>query len=152
METKDFLDYNENESDKFKQNRFYSSKRRIVISDKEYAIHSEVPGKSFRKLKKEDRIRIKKGLEEGISKIDKEKINELYHERLDVQVELFLTPYYLKKADIDNVTKTILDILNKRLWIDDRQIISLNAIKIKSKNGGILLKIRRFRAYRLCWA
>jgi len=51
-----------------------------------------------------------------------------------VDVELFITrPKRTKldypKADIDNFAKSILDVLNNKLWIDDSQIHQLHVTK-----------------------
>tara|TARA_B100001094_G_C17871789_1_gene642475 strand:+ start:359 stop:736 length:378 start_codon:yes stop_codon:yes gene_type:complete len=53
---------------------------------------------------------------------------------LQVDVEFFIkrpqrTKLHAPKADIDNYVKSVLDCMNKKLWVDDTQIIKLYAIK-----------------------
>ena len=133
--------------DEFKQHSAHTSSERITGYDMRYSIRSKIAGKSFRSLSKEDKKRIEEGLLQGISQIDKRRINMIYNERIAVQIELFLIPSYLKKVDIDNVAKTVIDLLNKKTWKDDKQIMSLNVIKISSNRGGIVIKIGRFIGY-----
>ena len=55
---------------------------------------------------------------------------------------------YLKKVDIDNVAKTIIDCLNGICWKDDRQIRSLDIIKSRMDKGAIGITIGRFLRFR----
>ena len=59
---------------------------------------------------------------------------------LKVDLELYVTqPKKTKlsapKADIDNYLKSIFDCMNKRLWVDDTQIIETYAVKQWTKKG-----------------
>tara|TARA_R100000654_G_scaffold48194_1_gene74381 strand:+ start:1408 stop:1797 length:390 start_codon:yes stop_codon:yes gene_type:complete len=65
---------------------------------------------------------------------------ELLEGPLSVDIELFVTqPKRTKldspKADIDNFVKSILDVLNGKLWVDDSQIIKLHATKQWAAKG-----------------
>lgn len=46
-----------------------------------------------------------------------------------------------KKPDIDNVVKAILDALNGQAWLDDKQVISVNAKKIYAEHPGLIVTI-----------
>ena len=127
------------------------AKKRIVIKDKSYHILAFVSGKSFRNLKIEDKYEIKKRLISAIDQqVDKKNIQEIFNERLAVRLELFLNESYMNKVDIDNVTKTVFDCLNKVLWKDDKQIKAMDVIKVKApKKGAIGLTVGRFLSTRV---
>lgn len=84
-----------------------------------------------------------KGLEDGIE------LEEIYYEALQVDIKMYFEPpkamskknrayalnneiYHIKKPDIDNVIKSILDALNKVTFHDDSQVVRLNAGKYYS--------------------
>ena len=48
----------------------------------------------------------------------------------------------IKKPDIDNLAKSVLDGLNGVVWHDDSQIVSLHLTKVYARNPGIDLLIR----------
>lgn len=48
---------------------------------------------------------------------------------------------HIKKPDIDNMAKTVLDALNGLAYVDDSQIYSLTLYKTYSERPGIYLKI-----------
>lgn len=48
----------------------------------------------------------------------------------------------IKKPDIDNLAKSVLDGLNGVIWRDDSQIVSLHLTKVYARNPGIDLLIR----------
>ena len=48
----------------------------------------------------------------------------------------------IKKPDIDNLAKSVLDGLNGVIWHDDSQIVSLHLTKVYARNPGIDLLIR----------
>lgn len=49
---------------------------------------------------------------------------------------------HIKKPDIDNLQKFILDCMNNLIFVDDSQIIELNAKKLYAENPGTLVVIR----------
>lgn len=57
---------------------------------------------------------------------------DMSDEWVEVSVYEHLDPQSrkLKRGDIDNYCKTILDGLNKHAWMDDRQIVQLRARKL----------------------
>lgn len=48
------------------------------------------------------------------------------------------------KPDIDNLTKCVLDAFNGLLWIDDAQIVSLEAMKVYHERPGVHLTVKPF--------
>jgi len=48
----------------------------------------------------------------------------------------------IKKPDIDNLAKSVLDGLNGVVWHDDSQIVSLHLTKVYARNPGIDMLIR----------
>lgn len=48
----------------------------------------------------------------------------------------------IKKPDIDNLAKSVLDGLNGVIWRDDSQIVSLHLTKVYARNPGIDMLIR----------
>lgn len=48
----------------------------------------------------------------------------------------------IKKPDLDNLAKAVLDGLNGVVWRDDSQIVSLHITKVYNSNPGIDLMIR----------
>lgn len=49
--------------------------------------------------------------------------------------------WYTQKSDIDNITKIILDALNKIIYIDDKQVVVLQAKKIYGNQNRVYVKI-----------
>jgi Holliday junction resolvase RusA-like endonuclease len=54
--------------------------------------------------------------------------------------------YPLKKPDIDNVVKNVLDALNMSAWTDDAQVVSLNVSKVWSDNPRVEVCVEPFKA------
>lgn len=48
----------------------------------------------------------------------------------------------IKKPDIDNLAKSILDGMNKVIWQDDSQIVSLHVTKVYSSGSGVDVLIK----------
>ena len=48
----------------------------------------------------------------------------------------------IKKPDIDNLAKSILDGMNKVIWQDDSQIVSLHVTKVYSNGSGVDVLIK----------
>ena len=69
---------------------------------------------------------------------------------LDVTLDLFVkqpkkTKLDAPKADIDNYIKSILDCMNKNLWLDDTQVITIQATKQwahKKHDGHFIIGVR----------
>lgn len=51
--------------------------------------------------------------------------------------------YHVKRPDIDNLTKSILDALNGICWRDDSQIVMLRATKNYAPDPGVFIIIER---------
>lgn len=49
---------------------------------------------------------------------------------------------YTKKPDIDNLLKFVLDALNKTLYVDDAQVVSLAGRKLYAEKEGIEIDVR----------
>lgn len=137
--------------DYIKKMEFTRAKQRIPIVKNEYYFVAFISGKSFRNIKKQERIKIKKRLVAALSTIGVEQKDALYHKKLAVRLNLFLPPSYICRVDIDNVAKTVTDCLNKVAYKDDRQIYSLDVVKIedKKKRGAIGIRIGEFDTIRL---
>lgn len=52
-----------------------------------------------------------------------------------------LSVYHVKKPDIDNLTKSVLDALNGAAWEDDKQICEMVVRRIYAERPGIKMKI-----------
>lgn len=131
----------------FKKISLTFAKKRFPIYDKEYHFLIFVGAVSFRDKSinaKKIKEKIKTKIRKEISKINNQKISDLYKEKLIVRLELYLPSKYLMKTDIDNVAKTVLDCMNKLVYNDDKQVYSLDIIKSKAKNGAIGVTIGRF--------
>lgn len=49
-----------------------------------------------------------------------------------------------KRADVDNLSKAIMDALNGIAWIDDRQIVGLHAlVEYGAKRPGVTIEVKR---------
>lgn len=60
-----------------------------------------------------------------------------YKSRVIVNVEIKGSESYIKRIDVDNVIKLLLDILKKRVFVDDNQVFSVMASKtIVEKHEG----------------
>ncbi|MFH1972094.1 MAG: RusA family crossover junction endodeoxyribonuclease [archaeon] len=122
-----------------------SSKVRRPILGDNYKFTILVSGKSFRNLKREDRSSIKKSIKEIVNNIPKNKVESLFEKKLAVRFELFLSSSYIKRVDIDNVVKTILDCMNKVIFKDDRQVYALDVIKHEAHKGAVGCTISEFK-------
>lgn len=71
--------------------------------------------------------------------LEKHKNIKCYKCDLSVSLEFYHTNK--RKNDIDNNIKPILDILQGICYIDDRQIVELNAKKFITKEAKIVIKI-----------
>lgn len=47
----------------------------------------------------------------------------------------------VKKPDLDNVAKAVLDALNGLAWLDDRQVVYLYTYKVYAENPGLIVTI-----------
>lgn len=68
---------------------------------------------------------------------------------IQVDLELYVkqpkkTKLDAPKADIDNYCKSILDCMNKKLWVDDTQIVKIYAVKqwaTKEEDGYFIIGV-----------
>lgn len=49
---------------------------------------------------------------------------------------------HIKKPDVDNIAKVVMDALNGLAWHDDSQIVSLSAYKAYAENAELVVTIR----------
>jgi Holliday junction resolvase RusA-like endonuclease len=52
--------------------------------------------------------------------------------------------FHTTKPDVDNLTKWILDVGNKILWLDDKQIVATSATKIYGTEPKTLIVVGKF--------
>ena len=139
----------EKSADFIKKYALTYAKNRVVIFDNRYHFLAFIGGKSFRKIKFNDKCRIRRQLQTTLKRqVDEQKVKSIYNERLAVRLDLYLTEDYLKRVDIDNVAKTVIDCLNGICWKDDKQILSLDVIKSRTDKGAIGITIGRFLRFR----
>ncbi len=120
----------------------------IIIDGDGFQFKAYISAKSFRNLKKEDKRKIKRIIHSQIDKIDSIRINKVYDQKIAVKLILFLPRRYLKKVDVDNVAKTVLDVMNKKAYVDDRNIIHMEATKINvNGRGAISVCISKFERF-----
>jgi len=118
--------------------------RRPILGDY-YKFAVLVTGRSFRNLCKDDKSLIKRKIKETIDVIPEDKVQNLFKKKLAIRFELFLPHDYIKRVDIDNVAKTVLDCMNKLVFKDDRQVYALDVIKHEAHIGAIGCTISEYK-------
>lgn len=53
---------------------------------------------------------------------------------------------HTSRPDVDNLTKTVLDAINRHVWADDAQVVRLDAIKRYSRSPGVLVRVSPIHA------
>ena len=107
-----------------------------IIGGDGYDFLSFISGRSFRDLKKADKENIKNKLTLRVKKeVNSDFINYLFDKKLIVKLRLFLNQSYYNRVDVDNVAKTVLDCMQGVIYKNDKQVIHLEATKIKVHKG-----------------
>lgn len=116
------------------------------IYDEVITIHSKqfkIPTKSSK-----NKI-VQKGMTAAFRKIisadRKKKSQNIFQTKLIVAIHIFGKESYIKKADVDNFAKFILDAFKGVIYKDDKQIYNLIVSKENGKGDGVWIGIREMK-------
>lgn len=77
---------------------------------------------------------------------------DIFNKNVLIRLDLFLKEPYMKRVDIDNVSKTVLDCMSKIVYKDDNQVYVLNVIKHKAEKEEFIIQIAEYTKWiRLRW-